>query len=186
MAGDFISGKQVSGRQFREKPAAREELERRRRSLTSDEVRLKGEEARSRLLALPFFRGVIASYAPQPFELAPPPGVLPRVVKGSKELVFHEVVGELERGALGIATPSASWPVSTAIDVFVVPAVGLGLDGSRLGRGAGYYDATLVKFPSAIKVGFTFECCVVDRLPMEPWDVFMDWVVTEARALKVG
>ncbi len=176
MAGDFFSGKQ----------AAREELERRRRGLTSEEVRSKGEEARKRLLALPFFRGVIASYAPQPFELEPPPGVLPRVVKGSRELVFHEVEGELAAGTLGIKTPRPEWPIATSIDVFVVPAVGLGLDGSRLGRGAGYYDATLVKHPAAIKVGFTFECCVVDRLPMEKWDVFMDWVVTEARAVKVA
>ena len=55
-----------------------------------------------------------------------------------------------------------------------------------LGRGAGYYDATLAKHPSAIKVGFTFDCCVVDRLPMERWDVWMDWVVTESRAIEVG
>ena len=176
MAGDFFSGKQ----------AAREELERRRRSLTPEVVRSKGEAARERLLALPFFRGVIASYAPQPFELPPPPGVLPRVVRGQRELQFHFVEGPLERGVLGLATPRADWKVATDIDVFVVPAVGLGLDGSRLGRGAGYYDATLVKHPSAIKVGFTFECCVVDRLPVEPWDVKMDWVVTEARALKIA
>ena len=117
--------------------------------------------------------------------MVPPPGVLPRVVRGSRELVFHFVEGELERGVLGISTPRQEWKVATEIDVFVVPAVGLGLDGSRLGRGAGYYDATLVKYPSAVKVGFTFECCVVDTLPTEPWDVRMDWIVTEARALKV-
>src|SRR5213076_3354529 len=92
MAGDFFTGKQ----------AARAELERRRRSLSFQEVRSKGEEARSRLLALPFFKGVIASYAAQPFELEPPPGLLPRVVRGSRELVFHEVVGELAPGTLGI------------------------------------------------------------------------------------
>lgn len=175
MAGDFFTGKQ----------AARAELERRRKSLSPEEVRSKGEEARSRLLALPFFRGVIASYAPQPFELEPPPGVLPRVVRGQKELVFHFVEGELQRGVLGIATPRPEWKVAVDIDVFVVPAVGLGLDGSRLGRGAGYYDATLVKHPKAVKVGFTFECCVVERLPVEAWDVKMDWLVTEARALQI-
>lgn len=177
MAGDFFTGKQ----------AAREELERRRRSLSPEQIRSKGEEARSRLLALPFFRPgvIVASYAAQPFELEPPPGVLPRVVRGSRELVFHFVEGSLERGVLGIATPSPSWRVASEIDVFVVPAVGLGLDGSRLGRGAGYYDATLARFPSAVKVGFTFECCVVERLPVDAWDARMDWIVTEARATKV-
>src|SRR6185436_10748660 len=168
MAGDFFTGKQE----------ARTELERRRRLLTPQEVRLKGEEARSRLLALPFFRGVIASYAAQPFELEPPPGVLPRVVRGTREMVFHEVVGDLQPGTLGIMTPRPDWPVASSIDVFVVPGVGFGLDGSRLGRGAGYYDATLARFPSAVKVGFTFECCVVERLPVDKWDVRMDWVVT--------
>ncbi|MBL8952906.1 MAG: 5-formyltetrahydrofolate cyclo-ligase [Myxococcaceae bacterium] len=177
MAGDFYSG----GKQ-----AAREELERRRRSLTPEEVRSKGEEARKRLLALPFFRGVIASYSARAFELEPPPGLVPRVVRGSRELVFHHVEGELQRGVLGIASPSESWRVATSIDVFVVPAVGLGLDGSRLGHGGGYYDATLPRWPAAIKVGFVFECCLVDRLPMESWDVWMDWVVTEERAVKIA
>ncbi|MBK7860559.1 MAG: 5-formyltetrahydrofolate cyclo-ligase [Archangiaceae bacterium] len=175
MAGDFFTGKKQ----------AREELERRRRSLSPEQVRSKGEEARARLLALPFFHGAIASYAAQPFELEPPPGALPRVVKGTRELVFHLVMGELERGVLGIRTPAPSWPVLSQIDVFVVPAVGLGLDGSRLGRGAGYYDTTLKQHPRAVKVGFTFDCCVVDALPMESWDVYVDWVVTESRALRV-
>jgi 5-formyltetrahydrofolate cyclo-ligase len=108
------------------------------------------------------------------------------VVRGSRELVFHFVEGELERGVLGIATPRPEWKVATAIDVFVVPGVGFGLDGSRLGRGAGYYDATLVKHPAAVKVGFTFECCVVERLPVDAWDVKMDWIVTESRATKIA
>ena len=178
----------MAGDVFNQKQAARVELERRRRALSSVEVRSKGDEASRRLVALPFFKGVVAAYVAQPFELAvalPPPLALPRLVKGSKVLAFHLWSGEpLERGPLGLLQPSPSLPRVERIDVFVVPAVGFALDGTRLGRGGGYYDATLKAMPG-MRVGYTFDCCLVDALPFEPWDVPMDWVVTESRALHI-
>jgi 5-formyltetrahydrofolate cyclo-ligase len=171
------------------KQDARAELERRRRALSSETVRSKGDEASRRLVALPFLKGVVAAYVAQPFELRPSlplPLALPRIVKGSKVLDFYEWNGEpLERGPLSIEQPLASWKKVERVDVFIVPATGFALDGTRLGRGAGYYDATL-KEMGGLRVGFTFECCVVDALPKEPWDVPMDWIVTESRTIKIS
>jgi 5-formyltetrahydrofolate cyclo-ligase len=179
MAGDVFNQKQI----------ARVELERRRRALTAAEVRLKGDEASRRLVALPFFEGTIAAYVAQPFELAvqlPPPLALPRLVKGSKVLAFHLWNGEpLVAGPLGLMQPTPDSPRVEKVDVFVVPGVGFALDGTRLGRGGGYYDATL-KAMGGVRVGFTFDCCVVDVLPSEPWDVPVDWIVTESRTLKIS
>jgi 5-formyltetrahydrofolate cyclo-ligase len=86
---------------------------------------------------------------------------------------------------MGIEQPAQSWKKVERVDVFIVPAVGFALDGTRLGRGAGYYDATL-KTMGGIRIGFTFDCCVVDTLPKEPWDMPMDWVVTESRTIKIS
>jgi 5-formyltetrahydrofolate cyclo-ligase len=164
------------------------ELERRRRALTSEQVRSKGDEASRRLVALPFLKGTIAAYLAQQFELEPKlpwPFALPRIVHGSKQLVFHLWSGEpLEKGPLGILQPGLTLPVVDKVDVFIVPATGFALDGTRLGRGAGYYDSTLTAM-GGVRVGFTFDCCVVDALPSDPWDVPMDWIVTESRTIKI-
>ncbi len=184
MAGDFSTRKQD----------ARRQLESLRRSLTSHEVRLKSEEASARLLALPFFATArwVASYAPQAFELHPiglrRPLALPRVVKGKRTLAFHAwEAQELIAGPLGLSQPATDWPVVALqdIDVFIVPGVGFARDGTRLGRGGGYYDATL-EASRAVKIGFTFDCCLVDALPSDAWDVRVDWIVTESRVLQVG
>jgi 5-formyltetrahydrofolate cyclo-ligase len=131
---------------------------------------------------------MIAAYVAQPFELpvrVPPPLALPLIVRGSKLLAFHEWSGApLERGPLGLEQPSPAWKKVERVDVFVVPGTGFALDGTRIGRGAGYYDVTL-KAMSGLRVGFTFDCCVVDALPADPWDEPMDWIVTESRVIEV-
>jgi 5-formyltetrahydrofolate cyclo-ligase len=179
----------MAGDVFNQKQQAREALEWRRRALSSEQVRSKGDEASLRLVALPFLKGTRAAYVAQPFELPvvlEPPLALPRLVKGSKVLAFYLWNGEpLERGPLGLLQPPASLPKVERVDVFIVPGTGFALDGTRLGRGGGYYDNTL-KAMSGIRVGYTFDCCVVDALPHEPWDVPMDWVVTESRTIKTS
>jgi hypothetical protein len=128
---------------------------------------------------------VIASYSAQPFELPPPSGLLPRIGPG-KVLSFHRGPPVVDRkGILEPVADSPEVPIGE-IDVFVVPGVGFSTDGTRLGRGAGYYDATLaLARPDAVKVGYTFDCCVVDSLPRDRWDVLMDWIVTESRTLQI-
>src|SRR5439155_15662950 len=131
--GTFLSGKQ----------ALRERLEKWRRALSPDEVRSKGEEASRRLLALPFFRGTIASYAAQPFELPPPPGLLPRLIRGTRVLEFRRGPAVISNQGIMEPSPEAELVPIASIDLFIVPGVAFSPDGGRLGRGAGFYDATL-------------------------------------------
>jgi 5-formyltetrahydrofolate cyclo-ligase len=90
---------------------------------------------------------------------------------------------ELEPGRLGVREPSNSSeliPVEQ-IDLFVVPGLGFSKDGKRLGRGGGYYDATLrAAIARSRRVGLAFSDQIVDTLPTTPEDVDMDLVVTEA------
>ncbi len=89
------------------------------------------------------------------------------------------------RGALtpnrwGIPEPLAGDPVPPeALDAVIVPALGLGRNGHRIGHGAGFYDAFLHDVP-APKVGLTYDACVVSYLPPAPHDVPLDVIVTES------
>jgi 5-formyltetrahydrofolate cyclo-ligase len=72
----------------------------------------------------------------------------------------------------------------TTIDVHIVPGVAFDEQGWRIGLGLGYYDRFLrTAALSAAKIGLAYEVQVVETLPHEPWDVCMDYVVTENRVL---
>lgn len=66
------------------------------------------------------------------------------------------------------------------LDFVVVPGVGFGRDGARLGNGQGYYDRLLHSVGSdCALVAVCYESQLMDDLVMGPHDVYMDQVVTE-------
>ncbi len=68
------------------------------------------------------------------------------------------------------------------IQAIIVPGVGFDERGFRIGYGAGFYDRFL-KDSKALKIGVTFECCLVDRIQNEKNDIPVDFVVTEKREI---
>jgi 5-formyltetrahydrofolate cyclo-ligase len=112
--------------------------------------------------------------------------VYPRVVRGDRRLAFARAdARELVRGPLGALEPPAAAPdvALDEIDCVVMPGVAFSAGGLRLGRGGGYYDATLERMPRAFRVGVAFDAQIVPELPREPHDVPLDAIVTEARVL---
>lgn len=68
--------------------------------------------------------------------------------------------------------------------VVLVPLVAWGEGGERLGRGQGWYDRILSRCHQ-VKVGLGYEFQRA-RVPIEPWDVRLDYVVTESRLIEFG
>ena len=149
------------------------------------------------LTALPLFSSpkIVAVYDAQPFEVPLADFIAavasrgstvlyPRVEKGSRVLGFHEIRAEADwaSGPLGLRQPRAS-AHSVAIeqiDAFIVPGVAFTTDGRRLGRGGGYYDATLaLRSPHSTAIGVVFDLNLVDEVPEEPHDRRVDFVATE-------
>jgi 5-formyltetrahydrofolate cyclo-ligase len=94
---------------------------------------------------------------------------------------------ELELGAHNIPEPlmavrddpDRQVPPET-VDFAVIPGVSFDTLGYRLGHGAGYYDNLLARLrPGAVLAGLSFECQIVDELPIEPHDMGLHYVVTE-------
>jgi len=85
----------------------------------------------------------------------------------------------------GIREPTGTERVSpNALDAVVVPALGAGRNGHRIGHGSGYYDAFLqdVGVPRII---VAYEDCLRPTVPADPHDVPGTHIVTERRALCV-
>ena len=149
----------------------------------------------------------IALYAPVRGELDPGPAgralataggvrlVYPRVLAAEKRLEFHEVVlapsgarDQLRPGAFGILEPPASAPLVALddIDVFVVPGLAFDDTGARLGWGLGFYDRTLARAASAVRIGYAYACQIVARVPTHAADLPMHYLVTDAGASNPG
>lgn len=95
----------------------------------------------------------------------------------------YEGPGSLTRNRWDIQEPQHTDRVPpTAIDVVLVPALGVGRDGHRIGHGSGYYDAFLQSV-GCPRIALTYEACLVPSLPYASHDVPVTTIVTEQHVL---
>lgn len=106
----------------------------------------------------------------------------PKVTTVSGVLSHHRLSSwtDLERHKLGMLEPKARVCESDhmVVDLILVPGLGFGRLGQRLGYGGGYYDRFL-KSTDALKVGLGYGCQLVEDCPVEEHDIFMDEVWIE-------
>lgn len=120
--------------------------------------------------------------------------VFPRV-EGESLRFYHPgrpAVFSLSRWGILEPDPSRARLVSPErIHGFLIPGVAFDLQCNRLGRGKGFYDRALSEIEktnkSAIKIGVALDRQISEReIPVEAFDVPMDWVATESRLLRRG
>lgn len=106
--------------------------------------------------------------------------LLPAVVAPRSPLVFREWHPGVKLAVGGLDIP---YPVDSAElmpDVVLLPMNGWDEAGYRLGYGAGFFDRTLASLEKKpITIGVTFELARLDTIHPQPWDVPVDYVVTE-------
>lgn len=92
----------------------------------------------------------------------------------------------METDEHGLRTPRGGQLLPpSAIDLVVVPALAYDTQGSRLGRGGGYYDRYLSRLRrSATAVGVAFDTQIIDEVPSDERDVSVDTVVTDRRVTR--
>lgn len=115
--------------------------------------------------------------------------VLLPIVAGEGPLDWAWYAGQesLRPGPYGLLQPIGERLGAAALriaDMVLVPALGVDRAGVRLGRGAGYYDRTLmIAAPGTPLVAVVRDDETVDRLPREPHDVLMTAALTPGRGL---
>ncbi len=68
--------------------------------------------------------------------------------------------------------------------VVLLPVVAWDATGNRLGRGGGFYDRLLAGLPAGIvRIGLAYEFQECQRIPSDPWDIPMHYVITERRVV---
>ncbi len=141
---------------------------------------------------------VIAAFYPLPFEVQILPALdglmgsgiqlaFPRVEDRTSEMVFHladpSLSSHWDTGPMGLRQPAPGLPVwipQSSHDLFLVPGLGFGLQGERIGRGAGHYDRYLSMKPG-FRLGIGFDRQLLDSLPQRSWDQRLDGVLTGFR-----
>jgi 5,10-methenyltetrahydrofolate synthetase len=105
---------------------------------------------------------------------------LPVVVAPRSPLAFREWHPgvELAKGPLGIPYPVGS--PEAAPRAVLLPMNGWDAQGYRLGYGGGFFDRTLAALQEKpLVIGIAYEQARLETIHPQPWDVPMDYVVTE-------
>lgn len=122
---------------------------------------------------------------------------LPAILEGISQMEMRPILSidnDLEMGKFGILQPkggnkakdnSLNTNYLDNLTIFVPGSV-FGLNGERIGRGKGYYDRLLSKFPNATKVGLCFDCQLQteENVRQSKYDITMDFIITETHIFK--
>jgi 5-formyltetrahydrofolate cyclo-ligase len=101
------------------------------------------------------------------------------------EFALYDSHTDLKFNRYRILEPDTSlYFPSDQLDLVLMPLVGFDLQGHRLGMGGGYYDRTFqflhdktIRKPFLLGLAFEFQ--KMEQIPVDPWDISMDGVLTE-------
>ncbi len=88
----------------------------------------------------------------------------------------------LKPGEYGILEPTENCEEADykTIDLIIAPGLAFTLKGERLGYGGGYYDRFLSKHPGIPVCALTYDCLLLDFLPVKKNDINVDYLITES------
>jgi 5-formyltetrahydrofolate cyclo-ligase len=92
---------------------------------------------------------------------------------------------DLSGGQFGIREPAGHCIAvpSNRLDLILVPGVAFDGHGRRLGRGKGFYDQ-LLESVRGTTCGVAFDEQIVETVPVEPHDVYLNCILTPTRWLE--
>ncbi len=103
----------------------------------------------------------------------------PKII--SKNLVFVQTINlkNFKKNKLGVSEPINTTPqqIPQKNDVLFVPALAASLDGYRLGRGGGYYDRFIQKYPNSYKITVVPKFAIYKNLEKEKHDELIDELI---------
>ena len=177
-----------------QKTQLRSEMRPRRALLSNAEQQLASVALLKALTQLPMWNGSrsIALYMANDGEIDPAQIVseahrqkkdvlLPVVEQNTLSFAVCPEGEQLEVNRFGICEPggNASRVAPNDIDIICLPLVAWSRNGARLGMGGGFYDRALADLHKASVVGLGHSFQEVEDIPMQEWDVQLQYVATE-------
>lgn len=86
-------------------------------------------------------------------------------------------ISELEEGSFDIPTSISNEAIENP-DLTICPGLSFDDEKNRLGFGGGYYDRFLSQNKTT-KVGLMIKEFASKKIPTDPWDIKMDYIITE-------
>jgi 5-formyltetrahydrofolate cyclo-ligase len=163
-----------------------------RKSLTKSEWQAQSDRICHQLQSFPLFKNaktILAyfsfRYEPElsPLFTNPKRWGFPRCI--DRSLVWHswQLGEQLTIGKYKTKEPLHNAPIlqSQEVDLILVPAVACDREGYRLGYGGGFYDRMLSQsqWQNKTTIGIVFQFAYLPKLPVEPWDIRLDYICTE-------
>lgn len=113
------------------------------------------------------------------------------IMKPGNKLAWGFDGTNLVKNSYGIFEPMPAEIDISIAGAILIPALRVGRDGSRLGRGAGYYDRALASVPThqlggPIRICLVFDDEVDDSVPSEPHDALIDVIVTPSEVIWIS
>ncbi len=106
---------------------------------------------------------------------------LPVVLAPKSPLVFREWHPGVAMALGKLDIPYPATGAELRPDTVLLPMNGFDRQGYRLGYGGGFFDRTLeaLRDRKPLVIGVTYESCAIETLHPQPWDIPVDYVVTE-------
>lgn len=108
----------------------------------------------------------------------------PGTSKNGDMLFFHVSLDDLvETKVFGVTVKTPPLESKVIIpELLLIPGLAFGMNGERLGRGAGFYDKYLENF-RGLKIGICTNEQLIERIPLESHDILMDGLITDSKIL---
>lgn len=105
---------------------------------------------------------------------------------GQMSLHIINSLTELREGTYGILEPQGNNTINAEeIDLALLPCLAASLDGSRLGKGGGFYDRFLQSFEGTTVVLCQDELILENgSIPMENHDIYAQYILTQTKLIK--
>ncbi len=99
--------------------------------------------------------------------------------------IIQSLATDIVIGKFGVREPMAKCEEISLnqFDLVLVPGMAFDLSGNRLGRGQGFYDRILPEV-SGIKCGVCHDFQLLKKIPTEPHDAPLDFILTPSRLLR--
>lgn len=177
-----------------DKNTLREQIKKRRKALTHEEIEEKSAKITQLLTAFAIYRSAkcICVYMAAFNE----PRTMPLIQKALADgktvcvpitdtenttlsLSYIHDISALRKGAYGIFEPTVIDSANPRdVDLIVVPGIVFDKSGSRIGFGKGFYDRLLTD-TRAVKVGLCYQFQLCEGVPSDKHDIPMNMLVTE-------